>query len=589
MKSFDSKFLSRLPGLFRLAAVLLGGLHTWAAVQSQSMNADGISYLDIGDAYMRGDWSAALNPVWSPMYSWILGPVTHLFKPSIEWEFPLVQIVNFFIYLFALVCFEFFWRRVIARQQTAPDAAAPEKLTTLPGWAWWPIGYLIFIYCSLNLIEIWAVTPDILMSGFVYLAAGIMMDIRLKGASYERYVRFGTLLGLAYLAKAVMFPLAFLFLGASLFMAGGIRRAVPMVLAAAVSFFLLSAPFIAMVSYSRGELKFGDAGKLTYLRYIAGLPYPHWQGDPPGSGVPQHPSRKIFDHPPVYEFATPVAGTYPISYDPSYWYEGAAYRFNPAKQLSYLIYSLRYYLDLFFREQAGLTVGTILLYLFSRYRQLSFLGIIGHWGLLIPALGAFGFYGIVHVIGRYIGMFALLIWGELLSNIRLPDTVQIRKTAAYLSAVMIALMVISIGIFNIEGMLDLIGGRNPHQQAIAGAPGPARATTVARELQHLGVKPGERVGVIGYAFGSFWARLARVQIAAEMLESDAKTFWLGDRLLQSNTLAAFAGSGVKAVIAEQVPPYADLSDWRKIGNSGTYVYRFDRSRNMSPNNSASNE
>lgn len=41
---------------FRLLALVLGGLHTWAAVVSHSMNSDGIDYLDIGDAYMPGDW-----------------------------------------------------------------------------------------------------------------------------------------------------------------------------------------------------------------------------------------------------------------------------------------------------------------------------------------------------------------------------------------------------------------------------------------------------------------------------------------------------------------------------------------------------
>jgi hypothetical protein len=28
--------------------------------------ADGISYLDIGDAYWRGDWHMAINAFWSP-------------------------------------------------------------------------------------------------------------------------------------------------------------------------------------------------------------------------------------------------------------------------------------------------------------------------------------------------------------------------------------------------------------------------------------------------------------------------------------------------------------------------------------------
>ena len=31
-----------------------------------------------------------------------------------------------------------------------------------------------------------------------------------------------------------------------------------------------------------------------------------------------HPVRKLFDAPPIYEFATPLKGTSPVWYDPSY-------------------------------------------------------------------------------------------------------------------------------------------------------------------------------------------------------------------------------------------------------------------------------
>ena len=47
-----------------------------------------------------------------------------------------------------------------------------------------------------------------------------------------------------------------------------------------------------------------------------------------------HPSRKILDTPPIYEFATPVKGTLPIWYDPSYWTEGAVPRVSLKRELS---------------------------------------------------------------------------------------------------------------------------------------------------------------------------------------------------------------------------------------------------------------
>ena len=95
--------------LFRCMAIALGLLHAYAAIQKQSMNADGIAYLDIGDAYFRADWVNAINPVWSPLYSWIIGLVNFIFRPAMQWEIPTVHIVNFIIYLFALASFEFMW------------------------------------------------------------------------------------------------------------------------------------------------------------------------------------------------------------------------------------------------------------------------------------------------------------------------------------------------------------------------------------------------------------------------------------------------------------------------------------------------
>ena len=100
---------------FRLFALCLAGVQVWAAITSQSMNPDGISYLDIGDAYFRADWRNAINPVWSPFYSWLLGFANLITRPSISWQFPTVHITNFLIFLTALFSFEFMWEKLRTR------------------------------------------------------------------------------------------------------------------------------------------------------------------------------------------------------------------------------------------------------------------------------------------------------------------------------------------------------------------------------------------------------------------------------------------------------------------------------------------
>ncbi|HEY0083839.1 MAG TPA: hypothetical protein VGB61_13680, partial [Pyrinomonadaceae bacterium] len=56
----------RLERLCWLVAAALGLLQAWGRRHDSGdgvayMGADGISYLDIGDAYWRGDWAAATN------------------------------------------------------------------------------------------------------------------------------------------------------------------------------------------------------------------------------------------------------------------------------------------------------------------------------------------------------------------------------------------------------------------------------------------------------------------------------------------------------------------------------------------------
>src|SRR3972149_2593335 len=59
-------------------------LHLWE--NRDLFDPEGISYLDIADAYLRGDWQAALTGLWSPMYSWLVAVMMVLFTPLAFWE-----------------------------------------------------------------------------------------------------------------------------------------------------------------------------------------------------------------------------------------------------------------------------------------------------------------------------------------------------------------------------------------------------------------------------------------------------------------------------------------------------------------------
>jgi CHASE2 domain-containing sensor protein len=101
----DRRLLRKLRLLFWCIAIAFGFVQAWN--NRLLMNSDGICYLDLADAYLRGGYRLLLNAHWSPLYPWLLGLAKRLVNPAPYWEFTLLHLVNFVIYVFALVAFEF--------------------------------------------------------------------------------------------------------------------------------------------------------------------------------------------------------------------------------------------------------------------------------------------------------------------------------------------------------------------------------------------------------------------------------------------------------------------------------------------------
>jgi hypothetical protein len=563
-------FTHRVRPLFRILAICLAGVHTWAAITSQSMNADGIAYLDIGDAYFRADWENAINPVWPPLYSWLLGLVNAVFKPSMVWEFPAAHILNFIIFLGAMVSFEFMWEK-LGNTRTSDDH---NDGLSLPSWAWWALGYSLFIWTSLSLIQIWAVTPDMLMAALLFLAAGLFVDIRKGSYQWRTFFFLGLVLGFGYLSKTFMFSIALVFLGMCLVLVPRTWRSMTKVVFSAGIFLLVCLPYILLISEKSGKLTIGEAGTVTYVRYVHGVPFPHWQGDPSNQIILSHPTRLIHQSPPIYEFGDPIAGTYPVSTNPAYWYEGIEMRFDLGNQLARLLASSLVYLELFFQEQGLLLACVIALYAMGQRQKFDLIAALRRWALVIPALTAFGLYGLVLVAGRYIGVFVLLLWADILASIKLPDVERNRSWLNILSSIAILGILVNIILFNLDGYNRLNPSIQPDTGQQVMLP-PSWPGEVALALHQQGVLQGDKVGIIGYGFDSFWARLARVKIVAEMLESDANLFWMGEDDLQQSVLQAFASTGASAVVAEYVPGYARLEGWHQVSNSNYFIYKFE--------------
>ncbi len=540
--------------IFWLVAAFMGALHAWET--RHVMNADGISYLDIGDAYMRGDWKVAINANWSPLYSWLLGLTMVILAPSPYYEFTVVHIINFLIYLCTLGSFHFLLTQLLQYNRFRQNRELDDRTVTFAEWALIALGYSIFIRASLTMVTISSVSPDMSIAAFLYLAIGTLLRIRRGEVNYRIFSILGLILGFGFLAKAVMFPLAFIFIALSLFSGGSLRKTLPGAVVAFIVFLLIAAPFIAAISNAKGRFTYGESGKYNYWWHVNADHIYHWNGSPPGTGTPVHPSRKILDSPAIYEFGTPVGGTYPYWYDISYWTDGIQIKFDVNMQLKIIKRNLIAYYDTFFPFYTIPFYFSLLLYIMGRRRWLVFKDIAAQWIMFIPVITAFGMYCLIQIDDRYTGPFIPLLWLGVFSSIRLPNSEESKRLLKYASIILVILMMLMTG-----RTLQKENSSTPHVQ-----------WQVAEVLNEMGVTPGDKVASIGLSHSHFWARLARVQIITEMPHSEAARFWEADTSVKSRVIETFRSTGAKAIITNIMPEGEFHTGWQRMANSDYYVY-----------------
>jgi len=546
-------------------AVGLGGIHAWA--DRYSMNADGISYLDMADALLQGDWNAAVNGYWSPLYPLFLGAALFILKPNAYWEFPIIHLVNFEIYLAALACFHFLLRELMTYHQRTIQKGS----VTFDASVWYSFGYSLFIWSSLTMTPLSLVTPDLCVAAFVFLASGILLRIRGGSANWFTFTLFGMVLGFGYLSKASMFPMAFVFLAVGMLSLRNIKRAIPLGLLALFVFLFISGPFLVALSISKGRLSFGDSGRLAYVRMVNGAAGRHWQGTwPPGLGTPKHPTRKIFDVPAIYEFGNPIRGTYPPWYDPSYWYDGATPRFDWRRQIIVFASNLQEFLAFFLSSQSGLLAGFLILFSMSRTSLSSIRDIAQQWILLVPATAGIAMYLPVYIEPRYFGPFLILFWLGIASAVHLSGSWRSTRLISTTSAVMVSIMMVVVGVLTAPKALtttyELLKGVDPSVHV---------HWKVAEGLKQLGVQPGDNVGVIGqgaHHFYAHWARLARVRIVAEIISKEVSEFVASDPEVRVKASEAFTRAGARVLVADHLPSRLMHEGWQRIGKTQYFVY-----------------
>jgi hypothetical protein len=390
------------------------------------------------------------------------------------------------------------------------------------------------------------------------------MSIRRGATDVRTFALLGGTLGAGYLAKAPFFPLALVVLAVSAVLAR--RAGVPArrALVALLAFAMVAGPWVVALSVVRGRVTFGDSARYNYARFVNGTTQAvHWQGGPPGSGTPVHPSRKLLDAPAVYEFGTPLAGTYPPWTDPQYWYEGVVPHFDARQQLTRLTASARTY-AIVLETMRWPVFGALVLLLVGARTPGAGRRVAGYGFLLVVAAAALGMYALVLVLPRYASP-----WVILLVVIAAAAAQRPRTRAGRLVAHGVVLAVPLLTLPPVGKAVAATAWR-----AARGERPPHRAWEVAEHLHQVGVTAPTRVGFVGRSFRFQWARLAGARVVAEvrpLATPDVDIFWAADAVRSARAMDAFARAGAVAVVADTVPDLARHPDWRPLGSTGYAV------------------
>jgi hypothetical protein len=525
------------------------------------MSPDGISYIELARASLASGPHALTNAYWSPLYPFLLGLILRLLHPSIIWEFTAVHVLNFFIYLASFACFTVF----LTELQLAGNLPARLEHDVAPCNSRWNDALSVFLF--LWAAQFWLspsfVNPDMCVAALVYLATALLLRMLRSSVAWPTWIFFGIVLGLAYLAKAAMFPLAFVFLACALFLAWRKQNATRAIRGAALAllvFLAIAAPWITAISHTKGRWTFGDSGKIAYAEYVNGATLTtHWQGQPPGTGSPKHPTRQILANPPIYEFAQPIPGSYPPWYDASYWYDGIRPHFALRGQLWVLFRALNAYFKMFSKTGVLYIVGVTLLLALRRGARWQSIQ-TAMWVVFFPSIAALGLYALVLVEFRYVSPFALMLLVWLIARIEIlwPTNSKFLRCLT-LAAIVAPAVAIA---WPLTRDTRAIIRNAPDEQ-----------WQVANTLPAMGVPSGASLATIGSGLDAYWAHLAGDRIIAEIPTKDQEQFVAADLEKKQSILQRFINVGAQAVLTKNSAVANSMPGWHRIGNSQYYLWR----------------
>lgn len=536
-----------------LICICFAAIMAWPE-RNHHVAVDCVSYLDMAREVSGGDLTALANSYWSAAYPALVGAGFFLLRPSPANEVAVLQLVDFLISILTLGAFTLFFRQWSRSIPEFEQASTKDKgLFTL-------FAFASFMWFGFYSIRVSLTTPDMLVAAVVLFLAAMGCRVSRPDAGLKHFIGLGALLGSGIYVKAALFPLAFAFI-ALLFISLARSPAVSRVklfgylALSTATCAAVAIPLIVFMSAQAGRFTAGDTGKLAYLWSVDEFK-PNavgWTGGtPPQFGTPLHPPRKLIENPNVLEFATPIPGTYPLWHSPGYWYAGAKPVFILHKQIAAILRSLDEYKHIAINA-IGFVAGALVLFVLSLIKRRSaHPPHISLWLVAWPLVGC-AMYALVLTFERYVAAFLLLL------------CLQVYAALVFRVERRIAIGVCAVALLVAMTPLALLAGESL-RAAVGQIRHPAEEDYVitAKNLQKMGLEPGDKVAFIGFAASCYYAQYDHLRVVSQVLH--AEDFWGLNATDAKRVEDSFASIGVKAVLTSNRPAGNQESGWTEIGH-----------------------
>ncbi len=489
------------------------------------MNSDAIGYLQVGAAWAK-EGPAALSAYWHPLYSLLLYGVSALF-PSRVWDAFAGHFLNLALFVVGWGIFHLLARALA-------NEIPPERR---PGFL--HIADAIYFLTSLQLGQLWLITPDFLVTVFVYLSLLALLRTVRNPAQPALYVVLGLVLAAGYWTKAIMFHYGILLF--ALLIAKPVTLSRKKLLLGFATFLALASVHALLLSKVTGKFAFTVAGRTAYLLEVNHVS----SYDLADRGEAAPAIERILQEPSVYKAATLPWASHLLTYDPSVVLRGVSPGFDLNQQLRSLQRTVA--------ELAGFLYPPFLLCLVAlvvscrKFRKLNIPPAV-----IAAPLSVIGLYLLVYIERRY--LFPFLAVGFVTAFACIP--VSPRWMLAVLCGAALTLSVEAARYTRYWMNRSETPNYILHQR-------------LANALTERGLKPGEQIGIIGHSQEAYFAHLLGAKIVAEAPTRLEHAPWKPSTDSIEKAANSILGTSARAIVVTEGAA-GPMPDWEAVPETPFY-------------------